>query len=74
MIAPGIAPTPPNHAPIAVSTFAPNVEPDTLDTNTLVKLSSFHFMSDYICGISSIESTEGIWQISESSTFQKSNS
>ena len=39
MIAPGIAPTPPNHAPIAVSTFAPNVEPDT---NTLVKLSSFH--------------------------------
>ena len=42
MIAPGIAPTPPNHAPIAVSTFAPNVEPDTLDTNTLVKLSSLH--------------------------------
>ena len=34
--------TPPNHAPIAVSTFAPNVEPDTPDTNTLVKLSSFH--------------------------------
>jgi len=32
----------PNHAPIAVSTFAPNVEPDTPDTNTLVKLSSFH--------------------------------
>ena len=42
MITPGIAPTPPNHAPIAVSTFAPNVEPDTSDTNTLVKLSSFH--------------------------------
>ena len=41
-IAPGIAPTPPNHAPIVVSTFAPNVEPDTPDTNTLVKLSSFH--------------------------------
>ena len=42
MIAPGIAPTPPNHVPITVSTFAPKVEPDTPDKNTRVKLSSFH--------------------------------